>query len=430
MKLIPRVLLAFLIMVRAASAQETMNWDQCVNTAVLNNPDLTASRESARSYDAKRRGSNSGYLPQVTASGGATYNHNSGGQQSMESSSLASSATSFGTNSSLHQYTAGVTLSQTLYDGGLTPGNVAQTGANYRAQVAALAVEKSLLSYDLKSAFAQLLYAQELVTLTSQIVDRRRSDANLIRLKYEGGRENKGAYLLAESDYKKAVLDLHNAERNVLVSEHQLAQIMGIKRVHPIVASGELVTRMASASPDFDKLATETPTHFQQVSNTEAARAGITIARSGFLPSVTTNVSADRDYPDTSSWSTGITVSVPIFDGGKSYFNVKAADASLRQSLANLQSSDDLSVYTLVQTHSTLLGDIEAVSVNQATVDAQNVRSEIGKGQYSDGLISFTDFNLIENDLVTAQKQQLQSRRDAMIAEANWEYAQGKGAIP
>jgi outer membrane protein TolC len=77
-----------------------------------------------------------------------------------------------------------------------------------------------------------------------------------------------------------------------------------------------------------------------------------------------------------------------------------------------------------------LVSDIEAVSVNQSTVAAQQVRSEIGEGQYSNGLISFTDFNLIENDLVTAEKQELLSRRDAVIAEANWEYSQGKGVIP
>lgn len=102
----------------------------------------------------------------------------------------------------------------------------------------------------------------------------------------------------------------------------------------------------------------------------------------------------------------------------------------MRQSLAVLRSSDNSALYTLVQTHSALMSAIEAVGVNQATVAAQKVRSEIGEGQYSDGLISFTDFNLIENDLVTAEKQELQSRRDAVIAEANWEYAQGKGAIP
>jgi len=432
-------LLAWMALIGQVSAQENLTWAQCVKLATMNNPDMVASHESLRSYEAKYGGSYSAYYPQLSATAEGAYNHTSnqtGGPGNFSSSSgVSSSGGSFGgTSSMLHQYTASVTLSQTLYDGGLTPGNVAQAGANYRAQVAAFVLEKSLISYDLKSAFAQLLYAQELVTLTEQIVKRRRSDADMIHLKYDGGRENKGSWLLSESDYQQAVLNFHNAQRNVVVSQHQLAQVMGVKLKTPVVAVGQLITNTPPASPDLDKLAVETPTHFQQVSDTEASRAGITIARAGFLPTVSASVSLEREdqrfFPKSSGWDADLSVSLPIFDGGKTYFDVNAAEAALRQSLANLQSSDDNSVYTLAQNYSTLVSDIEAVGVNQTTVTAQKARSEIGEGQYSNGLISFTDFNLIQNDLVTAENQELQSRRDAVIAEANWEYAQGKGVIP
>jgi outer membrane protein len=430
-----------LLLVRLAPAEDTLTWDQCVRLATLNNPDMVASHESLRSYEAKYGGSYSAYFPQITASAGGTYTHSPATTQATGSETVSTSggATysggSFGgVSNQLHQYTASVTVSQTLYDGGLTPGNVAQAGANYRAQVAAFVVEKSLISYDLKSAFAQLLYAQELVTLTGEIVQRRRSDADLIHLKWDGGRENKGAYLLSESDYRQAVLDFHNAQRNVVVSQHQLAQVMGVKVPPGTVALGKLITMQPPASPDFEKLSVGSPTHFEQVSETESSRAGITIARAGFLPTVAVSASLEREdtrfFPKSDGWNADFSVSIPIFDGGKTYFDVKSAEASLRQALANLKSSDDSSVYTLAQNYSTLVSDIEAVVANQQTVAAQKVRSEIGEGQYSNGLISFTDFNLIENDLVTAEKQELQSRRDAVIAESNWEYAQGKGVIP
>jgi outer membrane protein len=442
-----RVLLPLLLgwitlggLVRADNSPDALTWEKCVRLATLNNPDLVASHESLRSYEAKYGGSYSAYFPQITATTGGTYTHTSSNQATEVGTSASIGGSTFsggsfgGGANLLHQYTASVTLSQTIYDGGLTPGNVAQAGANYRAQVAAFVLEKSLISYDLKSAFAQLLYAQELVTLTQQIVKRRRSDADMIHLKYDGGRENKGAYLLSESDYQQAVLNFHNAQRNVVVSQHQLAQVMGVKLKNLILAVGQLITQTQPASPDLDKLAVETPTHFQQVSNAEASRAGITIARSEFLPTVSTSVSLEREdqrfFPKSSGWNADFSVSLPIFDGGKNYFDVKASEASLRQALANLQSSDDNSVYTLAQDYSTLVTDIETVGVDQTTVTAQKARSEIGNGQYSNGLISFTDFNLIENDLVAAENQELQSRRDAVIAEANWEYAQGKGVIP
>jgi outer membrane protein len=432
--------MAFTTRVWSDDLPEALTWEKCIRLATLNNPDLVASHESLRSYEAKYGGSYSAYFPQITATAGASYNHTSSNQAGGTSTSTFSEASntstgSFGqTSNALHSYSASVTLSQTLYDGGLTPGNVGQARANYRAQVAAFVLEKTLISYDLKSAFAQLLYAQELVTLTEQIVKRRRSNADMIRLKYDGGRENKGAYLLSESDCRQATLNFHNAQRNAVVSQHQLAQIMGLKLKAPLVAVGQLVTQSPPTSPNLEQLAVETPTHFQQVSNAEASRAGITIARAGFLPTISTSVSLNREderfFPKSSGWSADLSVSLPIFDGGKTYFDVKAAEASLRQSLANIQNSDDNSVYTLAQNFSTFVTDVETVGVNQFTVAAQNVRSEIGEGQYSNGLISFTDFNLIENDLVTAENQALQSRRDAVIAEANWEYSQGRGVIP
>jgi outer membrane protein TolC len=104
---------------------------------------------------------------------------------------------------------------------------------------------------------------------------------------------------------------------------------------------GKLATQEPPPTPDFDNLAVQTPTHFQQVSNMEASRAGITIARSGILPTVSTSVSVERQdssfFPKSNGWNAALSVSIPLFDGGKTYFDVKSAEASLRQSLANLQ---------------------------------------------------------------------------------------------
>ena len=46
------------------------------------------------------------------------------------------------------------------------------------------------------------------------------------------------------------------------------------------------------------------------------------------------------------------------------------------------------------------------------------------------GLISFQDWDTIENDLISNQKTILVNLRDAIAAEAAWEQAQGKGYIP
>ena len=52
------------------------------------------------------------------------------------------------------------------------------------------------------------------------------------------------------------------------------------------------------------------------------------------------------------------------------------------------------------------------------------------RNKYNNGLQSFEDWDGIENDLITRQKTSLLSSRQRIVAEANWEQAQGKGVIP
>jgi outer membrane protein TolC len=68
--------------------------------------------------------------------------------------------------------------------------------------------------------------------------------------------------------------------------------------------------------------------------------------------------------------------------------------------------------------------------VDEDFLKAANARAEIARSKYSNGLMSFEDWDIIENDLINRQKAVLQSRRDRVTAEAAWEQVLGNGAIP
>jgi outer membrane protein TolC len=72
----------------------------------------------------------------------------------------------------------------------------------------------------------------------------------------------------------------------------------------------------------------------------------------------------------------------------------------------------------------------EKLKVDQAFLEAAVLRAEIARSRYNNGLMSFEDWDRIENDLIQRQKTVLQSQRDRVTAEAAWEQAQGKGVIP
>ena len=58
--------------------------------------------------------------------------------------------------------------------------------------------------------------------------------------------------------------------------------------------------------------------------------------------------------------------------------------------------------------------------------DGDRTRAEIGEAQYSNGLISFDDWIIIEDSLVKTRKDFLDARISALAAEAVWFQAKGE----
>src|SRR5262249_28374299 len=139
----------------------------------------------------------------------------------------------------------------------------------------------------------------------------------------------------------------------------------------------------------------------------------------------------DNQFPlKNNGWSAGFSVSYPIFEGGQTYFNVKAATASFRQALASLRSGTNQASLTLAQTFKNLADSRDNVRIQQELLEATALRYKIAEARYRNGLMSFQDFNSITDNYVSQQQTCLISQRDAVIAEANWEQARGLGAIP
>jgi outer membrane protein TolC len=57
---------------------------------------------------------------------------------------------------------------------------------------------------------------------------------------------------------------------------------------------------------------------------------------------------------------------------------------------------------------------------------ATEERSKIAQAQYSIGLMSYDNWTIIEDDLVSAKKNLLNAQAAALLAEANWILAKGE----
>ncbi|MBI3778008.1 MAG: TolC family protein [Gammaproteobacteria bacterium] len=401
-----------------AEAATVLNWEACVEEAAANNPDLRAARASLEAAGFSAEGAYSGYLPQLSA--GAAYTDTSG--------SAAATTTSDTT------YSTTVSLSQNLFAGFQDRAKVAQGAANRDAAAAGLAVAKAKLSQDLKSAFVGLRYAQDNVSLTENIARRREENLRLVELRFESGNENKGSYLLTKASLAQARYDNLQAQQDLVSAQAQLDRVLGRGGTEGLEVRGDIPLTEPGKAPDFRQLAREVPDYQQAAAQQKSAAAGVTLARSGLYPSLNLSGSVGRVGDnwalDDTRRSVGLNLNIPLYSGGKDYYATKSAVSSLEAAASNTDSSEHQLLVRLKQTYASYVESAEKLKVDRAFLDAAMARADIARAKYNNGLMTFENWDIIENDLIQRQKSFLQSQRDRVVAEAAWDQAQGKGVIP
>ena len=109
---------------------------------------------------------------------------------------------------------------------------------------------------------------------------------------------------------------------------------------------------------------------------------------------------------------------------------MRASASSLSASVATREDAERQERVRLRQAHAALIEAIEREKVDREFVEAAKIRSDIARSKYNNGLMTFEDWDRIENDLIQRQKTALVSARDRVQAEAAWEQTLGIGAIP
>ncbi|MDD5634347.1 MAG: TolC family protein [Candidatus Omnitrophica bacterium] len=408
-------------------AEEVLTWMECVKQAKTNHPDLVAAVEKVKQAKATKEVTRSAAMPDINGDASEITSKNasiSGAGSSLQNSSGGSSKDANTT------YTYGASIQQLLFDGFKTSYDLSADERKIIATKYNYDVVSSNVRLRLRTAFANLLGAQEYLRVTEEIEARRKQSLELVRLKYEAGREHRGSLLTSEADLAQAKFDVDQAKRSIYLAERQLTKEMGSAVFIPAVAKGELKVKEAEREqPDFEKLTETTPFLQQLIAQKEAARFGVRSAKAQFFPQIyfngdvgNTNVNS---FPDKNEWSAGTTLTLPIFDGGYTVATVSKAKATLGQAEADERSGRDSVVLTLSDTWIKLQDAVDKVEVQRKFMEAAKERARISDAEYSIGLSIYDNWIIIENNLVSAEKALVTAERDAMIAEANWIQAKG-----
>ena len=396
---------------------ETLTWEQCVNEASHNNAAVKSAYESWRATTSNVKVAESAYLPEVKASFEASY-----GENFAEPNHRLDD-----------RYVANVTVNENILNGWADKAKIDQNQANASIAESALTIAKAQTAYELKTAYANLVYAQRSIRLQENIHERRQSNLDLVDLRFNNGSENRGSVLLSKAYLDQADLSIIQAKDSIQNANAQLVRALGRDDTQLIQVAETIPTIPIPIHPDYKSLAVGTPQRRQAVMRETVAETNITLAKSGYFPTLGVTGSYGRAdnafFPENDSWSVGLVLSVPIFNGGRDYYSTQSAISS--RSAAG-STRDDLDRQLVLNLNTALNRLTEAkknLEVNQSFLKASEMRAEIGRGRYNNGLLSFDDWDLIENDLINRQSNMIQSQRDYVLAEAAWENALGIGSI-
>ncbi len=388
-----------------------LSWDQAVVLARQNNPDLKSAALSVESAESSYKGTFSDYFPQISASGGYTKSR------------------SGGVTSNDHSYS--LSAQQSIFSGFRTWASQSHARTQKDVAGADFSLTASQTLFDLRSAFVNLLYTQENLALLEKIRARREDNLRLIELRYQAGRENRGSLLRSRAQLSQAKFEVDSAKRELRTVQKRLSSIINAPDFEVNTVTGSFQTASKDSAPDFESLILRTPRYQKAARQLKLSQSAVVTARSDFFPSISVSGSGrrrgDEFPPETDSWSVGASASYAIFSGNRTHYNVQQSKLERSRASQNLVSVRRSLEVSLEDAFLKLQDAAGQAQVQSEFLDAAQERASIARAQYTNGLVTFQDWDIIEGDLISAQKQNLSALRASALSEANWQLSIGAG---
>ena len=327
-------------------------------------------------------------------------------------------------------YGYGFSGSQPLFSPSV-PAALRSAKASLRVTEASYDSLASGLRFQLKSVFADLLNAREAIKLSEETLKRRSENLELIRLKYQAGRENKAALLETEASLKTAQWQHQRFRKNLLLLERRLNRLLGLPARSPAPELG--LARPPEPPEDFSVFGQRLENHYSLRSaraSLDSAGAALDGAKGARLPEAAASGAyrwAGSDWPSSlNSWSLGASLSLPLFSGGRLASNLAAAKTALRSSGADLKNAED-AVYLGAEDAFLSWREARAyLDVAKSSLDATEARGWLVRKQYLAGQASYFEWRNVEEQLINEQNQYLAAGRGLITSHAAFIQALGE----
>jgi outer membrane protein len=426
------LLLAIVLVVAPGYAQtadqgQALSLDSAIDLALRNQPTITAGRYTVRATEARIGEALSSYYPQL--SGSASYSRISPASSSTSSSrtatgSAAAAAAATSTPGSYDNYAANAGVNQLVYDFGKTATQVRIGRLNTESARFDLTNTQETVILNVKQAYYNVLQAVRNRDVVRQSVNQFQQHLDQARGFYEVGTK-------AKFDVTKAEVDLSNARVNLITAENQIRQAyvtlknaIGIPNAQDYRLENDLLYAKFELPFEqaIEKAYSQRPDLQSITKRKDASKQSINLARKGYFPTLSGNANyqyTGTDFPIRDGWSYGLNLSVPIFNGYLTRYQVAEAQANYGVVEANQQSLR-LDIFSQVQqAFLSLRAAEERIRASELGVRQAKENVELATGRYEAGVggpLEVTDAIVAQGNAEVAYTSALTDYKNAQAS--------------
>ncbi len=383
-------------------------------SALAHLPQLRQAQANASAGSARVDEARAGLLPQVNASAGYT---RSGPQSSL-------GFTAAGPRSP-NQWSGQVSVGQVLFDPAAFYGWRAAGASAQSLRDTADTARLDALS-GVRAAYFAARADRDLARVARETVQNDQAHLRQTEAFVEVGTQAAIALAATRSQLASAQLTLIQAENTYANAKAQLAQAMGLETWGPFEVGDDTMPAVPGEDGALDPLLSEAFAARPELASVQSAeranQESISVARSGFLPTVSAQGTYEKVGPTISNtqelWTAGVSLSWNLFGGG-------LTTARVREAHANLDSlrAQDVALRTSIRVavEQALLGVRAALSSVESAREAEtNAREQLrlAEGRYQAGAGSIIELGDAQVAVNTAAAQRVQTEYNLAAARA------------
>lgn len=391
---------------------EPLTLDDCLRIAKEQNLELRQARLSIDNARAGLTEANASYYPNI----GFSTSYRTGGD--------------FADRDISGNYSSGLNASYPLYRGGSI--RAGSKIANLRIKIAEenYRQKEAEVVLAVKQAFYKILQIQEQIALIENILKRRRENLALIKLNYSVGRENQPNVAQAEASLSQTEYEYFKAKQNLSLAKQELNLLLNQPHADIEIIHQNQDIHFPTLDTLMQLAQSQRPDIISENYTKKTLEAQLIQARSNYLPTLSLsssyNLSGQEFLEQSASWSAGVNLSLPIFNGFSTLAKVRQAKIALQQAELKINSLQNNILAEVSQAYTNWQLAKKNLEVSQKTLQAVRAAYQLTKLQYEQGRTSYYFVQQKESELTQAENANVNALYNLYTASAVLEKVIGR----